>query len=632
MKGRADNIQLMADKEIKKYDLGHGLSLLCFEDAAQPVFVERKGKPYIFYGDKNDYPQYLLYLYNNSAKHNAIINGKVNYIIGNGWTFDKALADDEKIKSFVDTINADGESLKVVSEKCALDMEIFNGAYLQIEWGKNGEIADVYHVDYSTVRSNKDNTLFFVADDWVTYKPNGKYQTNGRPTFNEYPAYNLKKRRGTQILYIKKYHPGIQTYTLPTYRGSLTWIEVDIEIGNYHLSNVKSGFFANKLINFNNGRPGEEEQEVIEQEFKKKFGGVRGQRYMISFNDSAEAAATVVDLSVAESDKIFDMLNKTAQQEILTGHNVVSPMLFGIKTEGQLGGNNELRSAYEIFQNTYVNNKQQWLEEVFNALLKYKGVPAADAPLTIQRTEPVSIQFSESILSQVMTEDEIREKIGLAPRAGSATSQFTSAEDGRDADVFSHYGSDRVEFDIVRSTPVMFLDDRQEKEHFATTLDALTELQAEILVILKKDPLTTQQVLADALGESLDMVNSAIYDLVYNEVLEVKKEIVAGETVVRRQPIKDADKIIRQMEPEKRTVQVMYSYEGPKDEKNRAFCKRLLELNRLYSRSDIEKISTRLQYSVWARRGGWYTIPGTNTHRPFCRHAWKSNVVVKREQ
>jgi len=34
-----------------------------------------------------------------------------------------------------------------------------------------------------------------------------------------------------------------------------------------------------------------------------------------------------------------------------------------------------------------------------------------------------------------------------------------------------------------------------------------------------------------------------------------------------------------------------------------------------------------LGYSVWSRRGGWYTIPGTNEHRPYCRHSWASNVV-----
>ncbi len=40
--------------------------------------------------------------------------------------------------------------------------------------------------------------------------------------------------------------------------------------------------------------------------------------------------------------KQFDMLNKQIQEEIFVAHNVTSPMLFGIRTEGQLGGRKEL--------------------------------------------------------------------------------------------------------------------------------------------------------------------------------------------------------------------------------------------------------------------------------------------------
>ncbi|GEP95571.1 hypothetical protein [Chitinophaga cymbidii] len=621
----------MADKQDKVIKVSERFSLVVFEDESQPSFVEKKGKPYIYYGKKNDYPQYLLYLYNNSSKHMALVNGKVNYIMGKGWSFDKNLPDQSKIKAFVDSANSDGENLFEVSEKCALDMEIFNGAYVQIEWGKNGEIASIYHVDYSTVRSNKDNSMFFVSDEWVTEKSDGTIVTNSRPKFEEFHAYNPKNTSGTQILYIKKYHPGVDTYTLPTYRGSNTWIEIDIEIGNYHLSNVKGGFFANKLINLNNGLPSEEEKQKTESMFKKKFSGVTGQRFVICYNDTPEGAATVQDLSISESDKIFDLLNKTAQQEILTGHNVVSPMLFGIKTEGQLGGNNELRTAYEIFQNTYVSKKQQWIERTINMIAAKAGITSPN-PLQILPTEPVSYQFTEATLARVMTDDEIRERAGLPPRsvAPGATQQFTGSEDEKDADVFAGFGYDRTKYEVIKSSQVTFMNDDDEMEHFASTMGAITSIQEQILAILKKDPLTTQQALSDSLGESLEMINEAIYDLVYNELLEVKKEVKDGETLVRRQPINNADELIKNIEPENRSIQVLYSYEGPKDDKNRPFCKRLLELNRLYSRADIEKISTRLQYSVWTRRGGWYTIPGTNTHRPYCRHSWKSNVVVKR--
>jgi len=614
-------------------ELGNGIVMLQFEDAAQPVFVEKKGKPYIYYGEKNDYPQYLLYLYNNSAKHSAIINGKVDYVCGKGW-----VAEDETnslAQTFIKQANAKGESLNEVTDKVALDLEIFNGAYLQVVWNRIGGIASVYHVDYSSVRSNVDNSRFFVADDWVIYNPDGTYKMNNRVEPKEFAAFNPSARKGTQILYVKKYHPGIDIYTLPTYRGSITWIEVDIEIGNYHLNNVKGGFFANKLINFNNGKPTPEEQEKIEKLFDKKFGGVRGRKYMLAFNADSSKATSVVDLSISESDKLFDQLNKTTQQEIFTGHRITSPMLFGIKTEGQLGGRTEIREASELFQNTYVNGRQQWLEKVFNMLARYKGV---DTPLTIQRTEPIAFEFSEAVLSEIMTKDEIREKVGLAPLVPpaqpsvSSTSQFSAQEDARDVEVFASYGVSRSSVKVVRSKKVMFTSDEDEQLHFAAEADDLSKLQAKVLDLLIKDPRATPEVIAKALVVKVSDVRTAITALEDMELIKPKEVTWQDETVIERKPVKDAAKIISEQQPETRSIEVLYSYEGPKDDKNRPFCAKMLELDRLYSRKEIEQISNRLGYSVWTRRGGWYTIPGTNEHRPYCRHSWMSNVVVKKRR
>ena len=55
-----------------------------FADSKVPEFKHDIGSDWVKYGDRNDYVDYLLMLYNKSAKHNAIINGKCVYIYGNG--------------------------------------------------------------------------------------------------------------------------------------------------------------------------------------------------------------------------------------------------------------------------------------------------------------------------------------------------------------------------------------------------------------------------------------------------------------------------------------------------------------------------------------------------------------------
>jgi len=65
---------------------------LNFADVKLPEIKKAPGKiPYLKFGEENKFPESLLYLFNKSAKHNAIVVGKSNYIIGNGLHCPKAL-------------------------------------------------------------------------------------------------------------------------------------------------------------------------------------------------------------------------------------------------------------------------------------------------------------------------------------------------------------------------------------------------------------------------------------------------------------------------------------------------------------------------------------------------------------
>jgi hypothetical protein len=65
--------------------------------------------------------------------------------------------------------------------------------------------------------------------------------------------------------------------------------------------------------------------------------------------------------------------------------------------------------------------------------------------------------------------------------------------------------------------------------------------------------------------------------------------------------------------------------------KSRDFCLRLLSLNRLYTRDEINNISSRVDRNVWNYRGGWYTNPQTQVSTPFCRHIWVQQLVIKKQ-
>lgn len=665
------------------------IKFLKFDDVPLPIYKEVKGKDYIFYGERNDYPNYLLRIYNNSAKHNAIVTGKVDYICGNGWTV-KAEDEMQKAKAYgiIDRVNSKEESLNEVTNKLVTDLTIFGGYYLQVIWTKaTGEIAEMYHVDYYKVRTNSDNSLFYVSDNWIKND-----NVNPRPDFETYPAFDPNNPTGSQILYFKEYRAGVNTYSLPDYRGAISYIELDISIGEYHLNTINNGMFSSKLINLNGGKVSQEEEDRIERQFQNKFSGSKNAgKFMLAFNDSKENEPSIIDLSGTELDKHFDLLNLTVQQEIFSGHKITSPMLFGIKTEGQLGGRSEMREAYQLFQNTYVNAKQRALEGVVNYLLKFNDVMAQ---LELKPTEPISFEFSEAIISANMTQDEIREKLGLAPIEKKETQgaqdiinslnslspliatkvvesmdvnelrqliglpvrvdivtpenlgkdptpppvetiQLSCSHTEKDDEILSYFegkGVSKSKFKIIQNDRLVFSsnEDFIKQELFAEY--QLNEIQRKILSQIQNNINVTVPQIAQAVGIKEEVVIERLNTLIDDNVITEKIDQTG---LITRKITRTGEAAIKRLTPVT-SFKVLYSYEERPNvpaaaSGSRPLCERLYKGgdSLLFTREEIQNISNQLGYSVFQLCGGWYTNPNTGVRTPFCRHEWRRNVVVE---
>lgn len=646
---------------------------LKFDQVPLPIFKEIKSKEFIYYGERNDYPEYLLRLYNNSAKHNAIITGKVDYTCGNGWECKSDnLIDKAKVYGIIDKVNSTQESLDELTKKLSTDLYLFGGYYLQVIWSKaTGEIAELYHIDYSKVRTNNDNTLFFVSDEWIK---NGN--TNSRPNYTTYPAFDSNNRTGTQILYFKEYRAGLNTYSLPDYRGAINYIELDICISEYHLNSINNGMFSSKLINFPNGIVSEEEEARIERMMNNKFAGSKNAgKFMLSFTDGVDKKPEVIDLSGTELDKHFDLLNKTVQQEIFSGHKVTSGMLFGIKTEGQLGGRNELREASELFQNTYINAKQKSIEAIINYIYSFNDVTAY---LELKKTEPIAFEFGEAIISQNMTQDEIREMMSLPPIEKQVDNQdlinslnslsplvatkvletmsptelrslvglniaqpvtevvasecFGSHTDNDVIALFEGKGVSKDDYVVLHSEKMTF-SDTLEKEMFAEY--NLTNLQQLIIEKIKDNPLITKTEISDIAKVPVSIVDDNIKALIDAKIISEATKSVRGEQQTTRKLSRDANSYLKKVSSVSQ-YQILYSYEErkgvPKAKSgSRPLCQKLYKSGLFFTRKEIEDISSQLGYSVFIYCGGYYTNPNTEITTPYCRHFWQRNIVVKKK-
>jgi DNA-binding MarR family transcriptional regulator len=656
------------------------IQVLTFAEAKQPEYKEKKGEGYMQYGQNNDYPQYLLDLFNKSAKHNAIIRGKVNYIVGNGWVGEEAI---------VKKVNRE-ETLNDLTKKVALDLELFGGAYIQIIWSVMGaQIAELWHCDYTKIRTNKDNTQFWYKEDWKATRNQEKAEV--------YNAFNPANPQGVQILYVKEYRPGMNVYSLPGYFGALNYIESDVEVSKHVLGNAQTGFSASKLITLPNGEPSPDEKRAVSRQFDNMYTGADGKKYLLAFVNDATRKPIVDDLGASDLTKEdFSRVDELIQTNIFSGHQITSADLFGIATAGQLGTRQQMRDSYEIFNNTYIRYKQMQIEGVFNMLGQYAGVTVE---LKLQPVDPIGIDFSENVILQVAPKQWILEKLGIDPtqynlpleteqpmaasplnvnehikglkgrewqnmqriirefnkgkisreqatamlKAGYAltddeVSTWLGSEElefsEEDYQVFFEFGDDRNTYEVLKSK-TRFSDD-EDYQAFAD----VTQLQSNILDLIVKDKRITPEVIADTLKEDVGAVKRVIDILIekgFIKTTEVKQgKGIDSNIIIERQLTQPISKIVEAIKPETTQILIRYSYEwkaGFNDgdlDTSRPFCKYLVTANKFYTRSEIEQMSARLGYSVWDRRGGWYTKPGTNTHSPSCRHEWRSNIVKRK--
>jgi hypothetical protein len=582
-------------------------SILTFAEARQPDYKEKKGIGYYEYGHLNDYPEYLLELYKKSAKHQALIKGKINYICGNGWK-----AGDVYGELFIKHANQ-VETLEEVTKKIVTDNELFGGFYLQVIWSMNGMISDIYHVDYSKVRTNKDNTEFWIKDNWKDRHEEVKV----------YPAFNPNFPKGSQILFVKEYRAGISIYPLPSYFGGLNYIESDIEVSKHVLGNAQTGFTPSKLITLPNGEPNPEEKRIIERKFENKFTGSDGKKFLLSFVNDSGRKPIIDDLGASDLTKEdFGHVDELIRTNIYVAHQITTPALFGIAEPGKLGSRQEMRDGYEIFKNTYINYKQRQIEAVINMIGSYRGVKE---PMYLIAVEPIGIEFGEQTIAAVAPKEWILEKLGIDMSQYQAQPQQMS-----DEFIFEEFGEASENFQVFKKKARF--DEYTDYELFAT----INQTKADILDLISKDKRITPEVIADTLKIDIDVVNRNIEDLIKSGSLAQGTEngVLIHELTA---PLKDITKI----EPETKSFMIRYSYEWkdivPAGERNtaahpsREFCKRLMSLDKFYSRSDIEQISARLGYSVWDRKGGWWTMP-SGEHSPSCRHEWKSNIVMRKNK
>jgi hypothetical protein len=239
------------------------LRILNLAKYEKPEVKESKREEWVEYGESNDYFNWLIERFENSPTNNAIINNVSRLIVGKGL-----YAKDANRKP-----NEFAQMMTLFSPECqkmlAKDYKLFGQAALQVIYSKDKKkIARVEHIPVHLLRPekcNKDGEIeaYYYSDDWSDVR---KYEPQRIKAFgvSEKPA-------DLEILYIKDYAVGKKYFGDVDYRGALAYTILEEEISEYLINEVQNGFSGTKVVNFNNGVPSEEQQDIISRKVLNKL-------------------------------------------------------------------------------------------------------------------------------------------------------------------------------------------------------------------------------------------------------------------------------------------------------------------------------------------------------------------------
>jgi hypothetical protein len=350
-----------------------------------PQVVEDNRKEWVAYGDDNNYFQFLIDRYNGSATNNAIINGMTELIYGKGlYATDASRKPDEyaMMKSLFS---------RTCMRKVTFDLKAMGQAAFQVIYNKDKtKIVQVEHMPIETLRFEKMNddgevTGYYYSKDWTKIRKKGFEPTR-------IPAFGYgEKGEGLEIYCIKPYRSGFYYYSPVDYQGGLPYAELEEEVANYHINNIKNGLSPSMLINFNNGVPTEEERELIERRIIQKFSGSSNSgKFILAFNDNKEMAASIEPVQLSDASEQYQFLADESMRKLMVAHRVTSPMLMGIKDNTGLGNNaDELKTASLLFHNTVVRPIQELILDAIDDILAVNG---ASLNIYFKTLQPLELQ------------------------------------------------------------------------------------------------------------------------------------------------------------------------------------------------------------------------------------------------
>lgn len=359
----------MEAEKNKENNLEKGVSAKVFQfnqAYEAPIYkFEKKGDyHFLSFGSDNLYPLLLLNLYNNygSPLNRAIINKKTKMIAGFGY---KTLQD-PKLNEWAKRNNLERLLLYL-----AKDFMIYGGFAVEVIWNREGTSFDLKYLPIHTLRiglkdNEDDEDYYWYSKDWGQYK-----KEDYKPEYIK--QFNPKDRTGRQALYYIEPNPSAtDLYPIPDYSSAINFIDLDYQVGVYHLNQVRQGYQPSYILNFSTGIPSIDEQNQFFRSFQANFASATNAgKIMITYSDGGDQKPEILAVPSNGSDERFIMLQDMVEKQITQAHEF--PIQLVSVVPGSLGSQDDRKELMAEVQTYYVAIKQNQMEEAINGILETIG-------------------------------------------------------------------------------------------------------------------------------------------------------------------------------------------------------------------------------------------------------------------
>ncbi len=344
--------------------------------APTPNFNEKIVGGKVYWGEKNDFPEHILSMYDRCSTFQSIVEGTTDYISGNGLT-----GVDSSFAHLSRRANDDGETLFQIVDKVGWNNELFGGCFILLTRTDDlSHVGGLQVLDTRRCRRTADGLSIIYLD-----VKSGKIQANG----NIYPLFSgwgSPEKAAVQEVYYWRGRRPRGYYPTPRYISALQDIDTQARISTYYNSLVRHNFTLSGMLTIFTDGMSEDDEILLAKSIQESFGGESNGgkviTQLLSSNGSANLQSQYTPLSANDLDKQYIEVRKDTKQAIYSAFRAV-PALFGLMTETTGFSQQEFQEAFDLYSATIVAPRQRDIVTIFSEMLNVQN-PFKIVPLSFK--------------------------------------------------------------------------------------------------------------------------------------------------------------------------------------------------------------------------------------------------------